>query len=172
MRVQHRTNTLTLAEEAVNSLGMNDIGSVEIELTRPLFFDTYTENRTLGSFILIDPHTNATLAAGMIRRSLAEASQKPQHTPALVFFSSPSPTIAILEQELLAAGAEVVRTSITSEKTLRGLLALGLIVLVEGTLAAATRDALSTFTTLNAKDFASATEIASHLLATHKEGQP
>jgi sulfate adenylyltransferase subunit 1 len=168
-RVQHRTNTLNLTEEAVNSLGMNDIGSVEIELTRPIFFDTYNENRALGSFILIDPHTNATLAAGMIRRSLTEASPTPQHTPALVFFSSSSPSIAVVEKELLAAGAEVVRTAITTEKTLRGLLALGLIVLVEGMLSPATQDALSEFSTLHAAEFASVEEIAARLLASDKE---
>jgi sulfate adenylyltransferase subunit 1 len=171
-RVQHRTNTLTLAEEAVNALGMNDIGSVELELTRPLIFDTYSENRALGSFILIDPHTNATLAAGMIRRTLADASRTPQHAPALVYFLSSSPAIAALEQQLLAANVEVVRTAVTSEKTLRGLLALGLIVLVEGTLPASTRDALSAFTILDATNFASTKEIATHLLATHKEVQP
>ena len=33
---------------------------------RPLFFDQYRRNRTTGSFILIDEHTNATVAAGMI----------------------------------------------------------------------------------------------------------
>jgi len=169
-RVQHRTNTLTLAEEAVNSLGMNDIGSVELELTRPLFFDTYTENRALGSFILIDPHTNATLAAGMIRRSITDASHTPQHEPALVVFTSPSDAIATLEQTLLAAGTEVVRTAITTEKTLRGLLALGLIVIVDGTLPATARDALSEFTTLDAAEFASAEEIAARLLASQKEG--
>ncbi len=46
---------------------MNDIGVVEIESTRALFFDPYTENRATGSFILIDPQTNHTAAAGMIR---------------------------------------------------------------------------------------------------------
>ena len=66
-RVLRRTNVQTLADEAVNSLGMNDIGVVEVELTRPIFFDAYAENRAMGNFILIDPQTNATIAAGMIR---------------------------------------------------------------------------------------------------------
>jgi sulfate adenylyltransferase subunit 1 len=169
-RVQHRTNTLTLAEEAVNSLGMNDIGSVELELTRPLHFDTYAENRALGSFILIDPHSNATLAAGMIRRSLADASNVSQHAPALVYFSSTSSSVIVaVEQELLAAGAEVIRTSITTEKTLRGLLALGLIVLLEGTLPESTRNTLSTFLTLDAEQFTTTAEIAARLLVPQKE---
>ena len=43
----------------------------------PLAADTYANNRVTGSFILIDPETNATAAAGMIR-SFAEASRSSQ----------------------------------------------------------------------------------------------
>ena len=39
------------------------------ETNRPLFVDSYSENRTTGSFIVIDPLTNATLGAGMIRET-------------------------------------------------------------------------------------------------------
>jgi sulfate adenylyltransferase subunit 1 len=163
-RVAHRLNTQTLDEEAVNSLGLNDIGLVQMELTRAVFFDAYAENRAMGSFILIDPHSNATLAAGMIRRSVAAASQALRYRPALVIFAAASPSIEMLEQELLAAGAEVVRTAITGEKTLRGLLALGLIVLVEGALLQATLASLAEFTTLDAAEFSSAAEIAALLL--------
>ena len=46
---------------------MNDIATVEVETTSPLFFDSYRQNRTTGSFIIIDPLTNATLGAGMIQ---------------------------------------------------------------------------------------------------------
>jgi sulfate adenylyltransferase subunit 1 len=170
-RVQYRINTQTLAQEAVNSLGMNDIGRVELELTRPVFFDLYANNRATGSFILIDPHTNATLAAGMVRGSVADAAQGPRHSPAIVSFPASSASIVVLERELLAAGAEVVRTSITAEKTLRGLLALGLIVLVEAPLPPATAQALDEFTTLDATDFSSTTEIASLLLQPGKARQ-
>jgi len=48
------------------SLQMNDVASVSIETSVPLIFDPYRQNRTMGSFILIDPITNATVAAGMI----------------------------------------------------------------------------------------------------------
>jgi sulfate adenylyltransferase subunit 1 len=163
-RVQHRTNTQTLAEEAVSSLGMNDIGSVELELTRPVFFDSYAENRALGNFILIDPHSNATLAAGMIRRSLGSASEWLRHRPALVWFAGKNDVAAELEQELLAADAEVVRTSITNVKTLHGLLALGLIVIVDAALSLATLDALKDFVSLNAADFSTPADIAAVLL--------
>jgi sulfate adenylyltransferase subunit 1 len=170
-RVQHRTNTQTLAEEAVNSLGMNDIGRVELELTRPVFFDLYAENRATGSFILIDPQTNATLAAGMIRGAVADAAQAPRYNPALVSFPAASPFIAVLEQELFAAGAEVVRTSVTSEKTLRALLALGLIVLLEAPLPATATQTLNEFTILDAADLSSTAELASLLLQPRKAVQ-
>jgi sulfate adenylyltransferase subunit 1 len=171
-RVLHRANTQTLAEEAVSSLGMNDIGLVELELTRPIFFDPYAENRATGSFILIDPHSNATLAAGMLRRSVTEAAAAPQYTPSLVLFASGSGAIATIERELLDAGAEVVRTAVTSEKTLHGLLALGLIVLVEGDLSPSTQHALSEFKVLHAVRFASIHEITTRLLQPHSEAQP
>jgi sulfate adenylyltransferase subunit 1 len=59
----------------VNSLGrkeddmelrMNDICKVKIRTTKPLMVDSYRENRTTGSIILVDDATNETVAAGMI----------------------------------------------------------------------------------------------------------
>ncbi|MCR9172299.1 MAG: GTP-binding protein [bacterium] len=47
-------------------IGMNDICRVKIRTTQPLMIDSYRENRTTGSFILIDDATNETVAAGMI----------------------------------------------------------------------------------------------------------
>ncbi|MFT4801320.1 MAG: sulfate adenylyltransferase subunit 1 [Flavobacteriaceae bacterium] len=47
-------------------LRMNDISKVKIRTTKPLMVDTYRENRTTGSIILIDDTTNETVAAGMI----------------------------------------------------------------------------------------------------------
>ena len=172
MRVVHRTNTQSLADEAVSSLGMNDIGVVELELTRPIYFDSYARNRAMGSFILIDAQSNATLAAGMIRGSVALGVDAPLHDPALVILATASPLMRTLEHELLATGAEVVRTSVTSEKTLRGLLALGLIVIVEAPVAAATHTALAEFTTVDATDFESTEEIVALLLHTGKVSQP
>ena len=45
---------------------LNDIGRIRIRASKPLFFDSYKKNRQTGSIILIDPITNATIAAGMI----------------------------------------------------------------------------------------------------------
>jgi len=128
-RVKHRVNIQTLEEEAVNSLGMNDIGVVEIALTRPLFFDAYCDNRATGSFILIDPATNATAAAGMIRGGVA-ASQLDQTYGALVRVSSAA-RAALIETALLEAGVAVVRTRVTDGPLLRRLVSAGATVIVE-----------------------------------------
>ncbi|GAB4153868.1 MAG: GTP-binding protein [Winogradskyella sp.] len=45
---------------------MNDICKVKIRTTKPLMIDSYRENRTTGSIILVDNMTNETVAAGMI----------------------------------------------------------------------------------------------------------
>jgi len=51
-----------------DSLDDNDIGTVTIAVATPLAVDPYHHNRITGSFVLIDPATNATVAAGMIGR--------------------------------------------------------------------------------------------------------
>ncbi|MFT5780021.1 MAG: sulfate adenylyltransferase subunit 1 [Crocinitomicaceae bacterium] len=53
--------------EEVNQLKANDIASLLINLDREMPFDPYENSREMGSFILIDPVSNATVAAGMIR---------------------------------------------------------------------------------------------------------
>jgi sulfate adenylyltransferase subunit 1 len=47
-------------------LNMNDICKVNLRITAPIMADAYDVNRETGSFILIDEHTNETVAAGMI----------------------------------------------------------------------------------------------------------
>ena len=130
-RVVHRTNIHTFEGEAVSSLSMNDIGVVEIELTLPLFFDAYADNRASGSFILIDPRTNATLAAGMIRRGLTQ--QSASHSGAVLLVGDDPAVSRAAETRLHAQGASVVKTRVHEAAMLQSLLALGLVVLVEGT---------------------------------------
>jgi bifunctional enzyme CysN/CysC/sulfate adenylyltransferase subunit 1 len=65
--IQHRVNINTLEEEAASRLEMNEIGVVQFETSQPIFFDSYANNRTTGSLILIDPLSNATVGAVMIR---------------------------------------------------------------------------------------------------------
>jgi sulfate adenylyltransferase subunit 1 len=64
--VRNLLNINTFDREPATTLHLNEIGVVEIETGSPLYFDSYQENSTTGSLILIDPATNATVAAGMI----------------------------------------------------------------------------------------------------------
>jgi sulfate adenylyltransferase subunit 1 (EFTu-like GTPase family) len=68
--LKHATRTVTA--ELDSRLAMNEIGQVTVTATRPLLFDPYGANRTTGSFIVIDPATNATAGAGMIVQALDE----------------------------------------------------------------------------------------------------
>ena len=65
--LRYRLDVDTLHRDLdVDTLEVNDIGRVSIHATSPLFFDEYRMNRTTGSFILVDPATDLTVAAGMI----------------------------------------------------------------------------------------------------------
>jgi sulfate adenylyltransferase large subunit len=71
--IRHRIDIYTLDAEPAQTLEMNAIGVVEIAATKPLFFDSYKRNRVTGSFILIDPETNATVAAGLVCQPVVAA---------------------------------------------------------------------------------------------------
>jgi sulfate adenylyltransferase subunit 1 len=75
LRIRHRVNVNTLEHEQTTQLNMNDIASVEFEAHVPLFFDPYASNRTMGSFILIDAISNATVGAGMIQEALPDGEE-------------------------------------------------------------------------------------------------
>jgi len=47
-------------------VNMNDVARISIRTTKPLFYDSYSRNRTTGSLIIVDEATNETVAAGMI----------------------------------------------------------------------------------------------------------
>ncbi len=53
-------------ETEINELKFNEIGRVTLHTTSPLFFDDYHQNRTTGSFILVDESSGQTVAAGML----------------------------------------------------------------------------------------------------------
>lgn len=66
--INFRRNINTLEKETgVTSLNMNDIAEIELHTASPLVFDAYKDNRTTGSLIFIDPDTNETIGAGMIK---------------------------------------------------------------------------------------------------------
>ena len=65
IRYKVNINTLHKIEDDLE-LKLNEIGRVSIRTSAPVFIDSYSKNRITGSFILIDPLTNETVAAGMI----------------------------------------------------------------------------------------------------------
>ncbi|UOY07637.1 GTP-binding protein [Muricauda sp. SCSIO 64092] len=79
--VQHNTNRVLSKIAEVGSviatdfsgkkasdgtLGLNEIGEVKIKLSKPIFSDSYIANKSNGSFILIDEHSNTTAGVGFI----------------------------------------------------------------------------------------------------------
>lgn len=65
--ITHRLDLETLENTPTDRLVLNDIGRVELALASTLVVDEYTVNRAGGSAIAIDPVTNATIGAFMIR---------------------------------------------------------------------------------------------------------
>lgn len=66
--INYRQNINTLEKEpGVAEIKMNDIAEITIHTAQPLAFDDYRLNRITGSVIFIDPDTNETVGAGMIK---------------------------------------------------------------------------------------------------------
>ncbi|HSD07174.1 sulfate adenylyltransferase subunit 1 [Flavobacterium sp.] len=79
--VQHNTNRVLAKIDSVKNviatdysgitpasqLAINEIGEVTIKLSKAIYFDSYTENKSNGAFILIDAATNTTAGVGFIK---------------------------------------------------------------------------------------------------------
>ena len=70
---KYTVNVNTMEHLAAKTLELNAIGVVELATDKPIVFQPYAENHTLGGFILIDRITNRTVAAGMLHFSLRRA---------------------------------------------------------------------------------------------------
>ena len=113
-----RVDISTLGESAVSGLALNEIGHAEIEVERPIAFDSYSRNRITGSFILIVPVTNETAAAGMILEARgarevagsvtqAEREHRNGHRAAVVVVPN-GEVAADLERKLFESGLQAV----------------------------------------------------------------
>jgi bifunctional enzyme CysN/CysC len=69
-KIRHSIDVNTGEEKAANTLGMNEIGVVEIATNQPLALLPYQESREFGNFILVDRLTSQSVGAGMIRHAL------------------------------------------------------------------------------------------------------
>ena len=72
--IKYREDVNTGAHLAAKSLGLNELGCVNLATSAPLVFESYATNRALGSFILIDKLTFETVGAGMLEYALRRAS--------------------------------------------------------------------------------------------------
>ena len=122
--LKHRVNINNFAHEAAKCLELNAVGVCNLSLQTPIAFDSFQENRSTGSFILIDRVTNATVGAGMILHPLRRAANihwqaldvtkvsraaLKHQKPAVLWFTglsgSGKSTVAnLLEKKLHAAG--------------------------------------------------------------------
>ena len=131
--IGHRTNIGTLAHETVETLEMNAIGVVSIELLRPIALELYAENRATGAFILIDAASNSTVAAGMITSvgvdtsdgedesaaasgpvTAIERAARWGHQGGVLSLTGPARLIDLIERSLFTAGVVTQRIN-TSE---------------------------------------------------------
>ncbi len=67
---KYAINVNTMEHVAVKTLELNSIGVAQLSTDKPIVFEAYADNRTLGGFILIDKMTNRTVAAGMLHFAL------------------------------------------------------------------------------------------------------
>jgi hypothetical protein len=172
VRLRERVNLEQSASEPAGLLEMNGIGVAEIETRRPIALEQYSENRTLGAFILIDAETNATVGAGMVRQILREDARAANaapvtplerasrwgHAGAVLRLQAPAAVSHALERALLHAGAFVVRPP-DDDPTTPGILAdAGALVLVaeEGANAISLRIGSSRATSVPAVETSSA----------------
>jgi len=70
--IHHRINVNTLDKLDAKSLNLNEIGYLDIELDSLMPIEGFSKNKKLGSFILIDKMSNATVAAGIINSEKTE----------------------------------------------------------------------------------------------------
>ncbi|WP_299986420.1 GTP-binding protein [uncultured Pontibacter sp.] len=56
-----------VADSAVSELKLNEIADVQLKTAKEIFYDSFTENRANGAFILIDEQTNSTVGVGLIK---------------------------------------------------------------------------------------------------------
>lgn len=97
--LHYRIDVDTMHREPAETLQLNDIGRVQLTTTQPLFYDRYEINRITGSFILIDPATNNTVAAGMIRDRTREVGDVVDRPGEIQRGDKPKSTNIVWEQE-------------------------------------------------------------------------
>ena len=74
--LDYRLDVNTLHRDmSATALKLNELGRISLRTQVPLLLDEYARNAATGSFILIDPETNGTVAAGMVRDTAPVSSR-------------------------------------------------------------------------------------------------
>ena len=120
----HSININSYEEVASKKLNLNDIAYCKVAIDKMHGISSYSNNKKLGSFVIIDPYNNRTIGVGMIHHALRRSSNISWHkmsinkktrsdlnsqSPCVVWFTglsgSGKSTIAnILEQKLHTIG--------------------------------------------------------------------
>ncbi len=129
LRVAHRLDIETLEPQQSAVLRLNEIGEVEVRTSRSLMLDPYRENRVTGSFILIDPASNATVGAGMVHYTKLDKDGRSQINGTLLLLPG-EVLVSVLEEKLTTRGKDVVITSSQKPEVWQSLLYAGFTVLV------------------------------------------
>lgn len=77
-KIKHQINVNTLEHISVNHLELNMVAVCTLTTDKPIVFEPYKDNRTLGGFILIDRISNITAGAGTIAFSLMRSQNAHQ----------------------------------------------------------------------------------------------
>ncbi len=78
--LDYRLDVNTLhRDKTATALKLNELGRISLRTQVPLLLDEYSRNAATGSFILIDPNTNGTVAAGMILPYVTARTSQPEH---------------------------------------------------------------------------------------------
>jgi adenylyl-sulfate kinase len=105
----------TLERHPANTLGLNEFGHVEIETHQPLYSDPYCENRVTGAFIVVDPISNETQAAGMIEPESRGDSASPSGEE-----TAKSPGLTVWFTGLSSAGKSSIGQAVYEKLWARG----------------------------------------------------
>ena len=131
-RIVDQVDIRTLSRQPADTLQLNSIGTLRLQAVKSFAMDSYKDNRSTGAFILIDPDSNSTVAAGMIivPASADESKLEKVHSRVtdaeritswgqrggILYLSGPQAFIDGLERFLFEAGAITIRAETIEQR--------------------------------------------------------
>ncbi|MCC5824617.1 sulfate adenylyltransferase subunit CysN [Alkalimonas sp.] len=96
--LHYRMDVNTLQETPASTLGLNEIGLLDVQLSETVVFDAYASNKQTGAFIVIDRLTNQTVGAGMVESALLAQAEPTQQTKLVALSPFEQEFIALLRK--------------------------------------------------------------------------